>query len=372
MRILHINPGFPFTALYRHMLDHFKGGECHHVYTPLAVGRKIPERLHWTIDSRVTLSRDYGQLDRLFHGYKARKISKKLEEQIDLQKVDLIHAHFLFSAGGVASILKKKYGIKYVVSIRDTDVNTFFKYGFHLRDKGLAMLDEAERIIFINPAYRDYVLTKYVPPSKRVSLERKVHVLPNGVAPFWLENLSESYPRTSEQSIALLFVGEFSKRKNVRTVVEVARYLHTQGQRVTLDLVGDGRMFNQIQAGVASEKYIRLHGRVDDKTDLLRLYREADIFLMPSFTETFGLVYVEAMSQGLPVLYSVGQGIDGFFPDGSVGYAVNPRSVQDIANKVLKLWDDYDAVSQRCTEMAMRFSWQQICGELERLYAACV
>ena len=55
---------------------------------------------------------------------------------------------------------------------------------------------------------------------------------------------------------------------------------------------------------------------------------------MPSFPETFGLVYVEAMSQGLPIIYTKGQGIDGYFEDGKVGYPVNTKDSNDIVKKL--------------------------------------
>jgi glycosyltransferase involved in cell wall biosynthesis len=58
------------------------------------------------------------------------------------------------------------------------------------------------------------------------------------------------------------------------------------------------------------------------KEKLLNNYRNSDIFIMPSYNETFGLVYIEAMSQGLPIIYTQNEGVDGYFKEGSVGYSV--------------------------------------------------
>ena len=65
---------------------------------------------------------------------------------------------------------------------------------------------------------------------------------------------------------------------------------------------------------------------------------------MPSYTESFGLVYAEAMSQKLPVIYSKGQGFDGQFEEGLVGYHVSPYDVKDIANGILKALENDSAI----------------------------
>ena len=74
------------------------------------------------------------------------------------------------------------------------------------------------------------------------------------------------------------------------------------------------------------------------KEKLMDLYRANDIFVMTSITETFGLVYAEAMSQRIPVVYSKQQGFDGQFKEGDVGYHVDPRSVEEITNAIKKYY----------------------------------
>lgn len=368
MRILHINPGYPFTTLYRNMLDGFSTKHTHQVYVPLAVGRRIPEHLHWTLDSRVALSPDYRQLDRLFHGHKASRIARSLVQQFPIRDFDLIHAHFLFSAGGVARILKKQYGVKYVTSVRNTDVNTFFKYAPHLRRTGVSIMEGAEHVIYINPSYRDHTMTRFVPEAKRGQLEQKTSVVPNGIDSFWLDNINPGVRQHGSERASLLFVGEFTKNKNVAIVIDVARLLGRRGYDVTLDLVGDGPDYSRLKSMVSKADNIRFHGRIHSKQDLINLYRAADVFVMPSFKETFGLVYIEAMSQGVPVIYSKGQGIDGYFPEGAIGYSVDPHCPEDIAGKVVKLLNDRPSVARRCIRAALGFSWGQISAELELLY----
>ncbi|GAF71811.1 unnamed protein product, partial [marine sediment metagenome] len=97
-------------------------------------------------------------------------------------------------------------------------------------------------------------------------------------------------------------------------------------------------------------------------------YRESDIFIMPSQKETFGLVYGEAMSQGLPIIYSKGQGIDGYFKEGKVGYSVNPNDTNDIIKKIELILENYHNISKNCHDMVEKFSWENIARTYHNIY----
>ena len=89
---------------------------------------------------------------------------------------------------------------------------------------------------------------------------------------------------------------------------------------------------------------------------------------MPSKTETFGLVYAEAMSQGLPILYSAGQGFDGQFPEGTVGFHVDPADARDVAAKIKCVLQNYTELSAHCMKLCTQFDWEQITRRYIELY----
>jgi glycosyltransferase involved in cell wall biosynthesis len=90
-------------------------------------------------------------------------------------------------------------------------------------------------------------------------------------------------------------------------------------------------------------------------SELIEIYSSQDISVMPSFYESFGLVYAEAMSQGLPVIYTKGQGFDGQFPEGYIGYHVDADSSQNISNGILSVVENYGEISNRCPEASKIF-----------------
>ena len=89
---------------------------------------------------------------------------------------------------------------------------------------------------------------------------------------------------------------------------------------------------------------------------------------MPSIHETFGLVYAEAISQGLPVIYSRGQGFDGRFVNGEIGYAVNALSVDEIVLRIKAIESEYKEISKMCLINADYFKWDLINCKYKKLY----
>lgn len=107
---------------------------------------------------------------------------------------------------------------------------------------------------------------------------------------------------------------------------------------------------------------------VQSEDQLRNLFLASTIFVMPSFHETFGLVYAEAMSQGLPVIYTQGQGFDRQFDEGVVGYHVDANNPKDIADKVLKILNNFKQISENCTTQCHKFDWGNIASQYYEIY----
>ena len=88
----------------------------------------------------------------------------------------------------MANKLHHAFGVPYIVAIRNTDINVFFRYMLNLKKVGLQIMMEAERIVFVNESYRKKTINELTPPEFKDTLEAKSIVLPNGIDPFWHEN----------------------------------------------------------------------------------------------------------------------------------------------------------------------------------------
>lgn len=307
---------------------------------------------------------------RLLFRSKVRRVARDLSSRIDLSGVRLVHAHFLYSDGAVALKLQESSNVPYVVAVRNTDLNAFMKYRpdlCRLRDR---VLSQASRVVFLSQAYRRMLLDR-LGPAMRERVAPKSVVIPNGVSRSWLE---PPPPRPSDAAgtLRLLYVGDFSRNKNIPRVLEaVALLAATRG--AVLTLVGEGGDGEaEVDAQIASGRFpfAQRLGRVDDPSALREIYRRHDVFVMPSRLETFGVVYVEALSQGLPIVHSRGQGVDGYFPPGTVAEAVDPDDPADIAAKVTALADRLPAIRESCVREAARFDWASIARSYADLYDA--
>lgn len=364
MKILQIANGYLGSRLYRNLFSALEDFSVENaVYVP--INRKAPDPS--PVGENVKVSKCFSDLDRLFFFSKQRNMLRDVERRFDLKSIEIVHAHTVFSGGYTALQLKKRHGLPYLTAVRDTDINVFFKRIPHLRATGLRVLREAERIIFLSPAYQEQLFSQYIPASARQELEKKSLLIPNGIADLFLENLA--HPKAEPSAVPrLIYVGDVSSRKNLGLTVHAVELLRQRGRKVCLTVVG----------AVTEEKCRGVLRGVDEYHDrcpqeeVLEYLRAADVFVMPSHTETFGLVYAEAMSQGLPVLYTRGQGFDGQFPDGTVGYAVSDKDPAELADRVERVLSEYGRLSENCSRLVEKFDWGKIAKQYADLYASIV
>lgn len=364
MKILHINSYYSGSKFYKNLYDQqVNTGLDISVFVPTASSLENIDDL----GEYTTISVNHSRYERFIFHLKHTKILKDITKKYDIEKYTFIHAHSLFSNGYVAMKLKKKYGIPYIVAVRNTDVNTFFKRMIHLRKMGIDILKNANGIIFLSKSYRDEVIEKYIPKKMKELIIKKTSIIPNGIDDFWIDNRINKRINPDKNDLKLLYVGVINKNKNIITTTMAIENLRNQDIKARLTVVGridDYSIYDHIRK-LDYVDYVEPKLR----NELLEIYRQNDIFVMPSIHESFGLVYAEAMSQGLPVIYTKGQGFDGQFVDGKVGYSVDCFNADDISKKVLQIIKNYSDISNNCLKEADKFNWKKIACEYSDKYS---
>ena len=368
MKVLHIASYFSGSRLYVNLISHIEAlGIEQIVYSPVRTeneARYNPDSIQGVPKSIRHVLKPY---HRIFYRRKIQIVYQDLSGQIDLSGIGLIHAHTLYSDGGVALRLRKKHQIPYLVAVRNTDLNLFAKFRPDLLRMRNRILENARRIVVLSPAYADR-LERLIGHKRSGRIMPKVTVVPNGIDAQWFDAPARvptaSYPKR------LLYVGKFTRDKNVLRLIEATATLAKQiPLRLTI-VGGTGAQENAVLHKIRSGRYpfLTYVGPIDDSDELRQLYREHDIYVMPSKHESFGLTYIEALSQGLPILYSRREGVDGYFADTSVGQAANPNSTTNITAKLRLLLSGDGTNSARCRIEATRFQWPAIAQEYERIY----
>lgn len=369
---MHLCSGYELSSLYFDLIKSLNKRNIKQiVYIPLNKSKQhdVGDKVYLK-NVVFVYSKAFRDIDRIFYNRKSNILSKDIINKISLDDIELIHAHSLFSMGGVALKLKKEKKIDYIVVIRNTDVNVFFKYMVHIRRIGIQILKEAKKVVFINPLYKRYVINHYVPNELKNEIDQKSIVIPNGLNDFWIKNRTRRGRLDKKGPIKLIFVGDFTKNKNIINSIYATTSLKRAGYNIHFSIIGSYGKGEQdiLKLARKNRDIVTVLSRIKNKEDLMEQYRKSDIFLMPSFHETFGLVYLEAMSQGLPIIYSEGQGVDGYFQDGEVGFAVNPKSIDDIVMKIEKIIDDYDRISENCYNSVEKFSWDEVGRMHNKIY----
>lgn len=368
--VLHLCSDFARQPLYNELVTHLEAlGLRQFVYVPIRTREEDGVNRNEALNNvRYRFAYILRPRHRLLFRTKIRRAFADLVAHARISDFDVVHAHFLYSDGGLALKLKREFGVPYIVAVRNTDVNAFMRLRPDLRWICHDIIEGASRIVFVTPAYTE-IVRRYVPARARSSFDRKVCIVPNGLADFWHRNAGVP-PRNADGTLKLLYVGDFSRNKNIRNTLRAAALLR-QRRPVTLTLVGGGgdgeREIESLLAG-GDYPFVTRVPRITDRERLLAIYREHDIFVMPSFRETFGLVYLEALSQGLPVIYSRGQGVDGYFARGLVGEAVEPSDPADISIKIESLAQRLEQMRAACVEQVRRFSWPEISRTYVGLY----
>lgn len=362
MKVLHICSTYIDRPFYKTMFDSLSNmGVDNVVYVPRWSDKQ-------TDDNVFVVSRKFNKFEKLLYWGEQRYIYNDIVSRIAVDNIDCVHVHRILYGGYAALQLKKKYGIPYIVAIRNSDIYGFMRNIGIYRRHCIDIMLNASKLVFLSHSYKKYVLEKYVSNKDRDKIERKSSVVTNGIDPIFLNNIRNNFETAERNSkrIRLICVAEIDKNKNSKTLIQACKVLLGKGYNVELILLG--RIVNRnVYNKAISNNFVKYLG-VKPKRELIDVLRKSDVFVMPSIHESFGLVYAEAMTQGIPIIYSRGQGFDGQFNDGEVGYAVNCFDYKEIAGKVELILSDYNNISARCIESSQRYSWDNINKIYKEIY----
>ena len=195
-------------------------------------------------------------------------------------------------------------------------------------------------------------------------------IVNNGIDNIWLEH-KYIKPKLLGTPVRILYIGRFDANKNVLRLVEAVKRLRDKFDVRLLLIGGKGDEHDEVVKRVKdSPDYLEYLGPIYDKNELMKIVRECDIFAMVSHSETFGLVYAECLSQGLPILYTRGTGFDGMYDEGVVGFSADSYSVDSIIEGLEKIENNYQTLKENIAKLDFsRFSWDNTTAKYLQYYA---
>lgn len=375
MKVLQICSFYAINDLYKNLFKELNSiGIESDIYIPCR-----PKNIPKNVETNEFYSGVYKNGDRIYEKVinilnqylfykKNNDIYEDLKNKVKIDKYNIIHSHSLFENGYLAYKAKKEYGIEYIVAIRNTDVNGYFTNARHLRRVGIEIMKNAKKVIFISPSYRNFVINNFIKESDREEIINKSEVIPNGIDDFWIDNIFiHRRSLINKEEVHLIQACRIDKNKNISTSIEIAKKLREEGINSFIRIIGDGEEKKTLLEKYSELDYVIFEKKAS-KDELKKYYDNSDILIMPSKNETFGLVYPEAMSRGLPIIYTRGQGFDKYFDDGEVGYPITYNSVEEGVKAIKNILGNYENISSKCVKNSRLFSWKKISKEYERIY----
>lgn len=197
----------------------------------------------------------------------------------------------------------------------------------------------------------------------------KVEVLPTGIDRTFFRPLG--LPRIPD---SLLFVGRLDERKGVKFLLKAMADVHREMASVHLYIAGAGKLRRSL------ERYVKHHdldrsvtflGFISDD-DLVRWYNRAQVVVIPSVFEGFGLTAIEALACGTPVIATRTAGLQEIIRDGENGRLVRYGDVEGLADAVTATLRNLDAAKRMAersaAEVRNKYDWDSIAMELRGIY----
>lgn len=310
---------------------------------------------------------------RLIFYLKIRKSIEAVEKNTSVVGYQLCHAHSLFSDGAIAYYFKKKYKIPYIVAVRNTDINDFLKYLKYLKPLGKKIILNSSHVVFLSVSYKKRLQKSYKNLSNII--EDKAIILPNGINDFWHKNINFDDKQIIDNKVNIIYAGEIRKNKNIINSIKAIELLQVK-YKIQFSIIGEGlndeiEYLIKLKHYVKDKEFVKIYKSMP-KEELIKFYRNSHIFLMPSFTETFGLVYAEALTQRLPVVYTKNEGFDNIFENGFVGYSVIAFEIHDISSKIEQIIFNYNQIQKNTITVVNQFDWSVISQKYFQIYKTLV
>ncbi|OIP01899.1 MAG: hypothetical protein AUJ97_06605 [Bacteroidetes bacterium CG2_30_32_10] len=302
---------------------------------------------------RFTIFKTFPFLNQIKCFYYAAKVVK--HKIINNKKIDIIHSHFCYPSGLLGLFLKKNTHIPLVITEHSSILEGQFRTFLH-KIIVVKVLKKADVLIAVSKTLMQSML-KYV--------NRRIEIVPNVVdtSKFKLK-VETTVP------INIGFLGILNNhRKGLDLLIDAISNI--KYKNYILHIGGEGKLLEYYKK-FAKEKNIfhlcRFYGNIPYQ-EVPLFFSKIDIFVLPSRIESFGVVLLEAMACGIPVIATICGGPEDFVTN-KVGIIVKPNdsfAITEAIDKMIATYSNYDSLKIR-EYVESNFGVAVLCNQLTNLY----
>lgn len=282
------------------------------------------------------------------------------------EKFDIVHVHWPFPHANFLRLIERNRKFGVVLNFHGAELALAKKYGFVRRNLGKAVQNS------------DAVITNSQFTEKKVKEavgETSIDIIPFG-CPIEMNTVPE---RSGSDTPKILFVGRFIERKGIEYLIDAFDLIRKECAAELL-IVGSGFLEESLAQKIdemALGESVKLMTRVGND-EIAELYASASVFVLPAIidskgdTEGLGVVLIEALTFGLPVVASNVGGIPDVIIDGKTGLLVPEKSPVLLKEAILKVLRNPELATRLVAEgqahILSEFSWKSVIDKVEHLY----
>jgi len=283
-------------------------------------------------------------------------------------KFDIIHSHVALPDGYCGMLVAKEYKKPLIVTIHGQDFqDTIFK-NKKCEVNIEKTINSSEKVIMVSDKL------KKIGENLLNINKKKVTVIPNGINPE--DNVKEKsiLLRKYEKKKIILSVSHLKKSKGIQLNLKAISKNIKKYNNLFYIIVGSGKEQGELEKfskQLCIQNNVEFVGEIPHKK-VMEYMSICDIFSLPSYNEGFGVVYLEAMANGKPVIACKGEGIDGIIKDKETGILVKPKDIDSIVEAIDYLFSNpkkSKVIGQRAKKLVLEnYTWEKNAEKTIKIY----
>jgi glycosyltransferase involved in cell wall biosynthesis len=275
---------------------------------------------------------------------------KKIKRIIKDKNIDLIHAHNVFIDGGIANRLSKTYNIPYVLTTRNIHTVKINKYVS-------GNLKEASALVSLNFSLK----------ALADEFNMESYLIPHGVDQDFFEMGNHAL---KNDKLKIVTVSRLLDWKNIDKILISLSNLKFDFEYTIYGEGPEKIRLEQIVSSLGLNDKVEFKGFIpyDKMPETLKKY---NLFVLISYPETFGRVFIESMATGVPIVAAKGCGMDGFIKHFESGFLVDHNDEFQLTSLLEEIQNNktlLNNISSHAKEVAQQFSWIEVAGSIDTLY----
>lgn len=379
MKILMITPDYPpnlfggIGTFVDDLVSTLKDRDCEITLLVARLGRF--EEYSYVKEERLTvinvpIQQENNDLAHILE-FGLNNLNKQLLEFIlteipEIESFDAIHVHNHFHAT-TAVTLKGKFNLPIVTTIHSM-VSPPEEYLDSIKRH---LILNSDSVITVSKYIRDIVIRRY-----KIADEKKVSIIYSGIMNYSMKESLKRAMYPNGENFNIIFCGRLNF---VKGCIDLIYAMHIVSLKyphipVKLSIIGDGSLKKELEKQVDNLKlnnHISFLGFLKPK-EVRKKLRQSRLQVIPSLNEGLGLVALEAMSEGIPVISTNVGGLAEFVTDGITGVVIQPNRPEELAENIIKIITDKKLSSKLALNGLMliekKFNWAVSVNEVLNIY----